>query len=303
MNVVMAGVLPPFTLNIWQDIQAMLSYDFMRQALLAGTILSIVAGLVGYFVVLRHQAFAGESLSDVAFTGALGGAALGINPLASLLVTTIAVAVAMGGFGERLRGRDVAIGTVLAWVLGLGVLFLSLFTAHVSGTGTGFSGVTVLFGNILGISTDQTRTIALISALALLVLLLIARPLLFASLDPDVAAAQGVPVRLLGLGFMVLLAVTVSEATLAVGALLVFALLLLPAAIAHRVITRPAWALVLSTGLAVALTWFGIAIGFYSGLPSSVCISLLAFVSYVVVVGSSQLGGWRGQLRRTLPNR
>ena len=161
MSVVVAGVLPPFTLNLWQDIQAMLSYDFMRQALLAGTILSIVAGLVGYFVVLRHQAFAGESLSDVAFTGALGGAALGINPLASLLVTTIAVAVAMGGFGERLRGRDVAIGTVLAWVLGLGVLFLSLFTAHVSGTGTGFSGVTVLFGNILGISTDQTRTIAL----------------------------------------------------------------------------------------------------------------------------------------------
>jgi zinc/manganese transport system permease protein len=300
MSVVVAGVLPPFTLNIWQDILVMLSYDFMRQALLAGTILSIVAGLVGYFVVLRHQAFAGESLSDVAFTGALGGAALGINPLASLLVTTIAVAVAMGGFGERLRGRDVAIGTVLAWVLGLGVLFLNLFTAHVSGTGTGFSGVTVLFGNILGISTDQTRTIALISALALLVLLLIARPLLFASLDPDVAAAQGVPVRFLGLGFMVLLAVTVSEATLAVGALLVFALLLLPAAIAHRVITRPARALVLSTGLAVALTWLGIAIGFYSGFPSSVCISLLAFVSYVVVVGSSQVGGWRGQLRRTL---
>ena len=300
MSVVVAGVLPPFTLNIWQDIQTILFYDFMRQALLAGTILSIVAGLVGYFVVLRHQAFAGESLSDVAFTGALGGAALGINPLASLLVTTIAVAVAMGGFGERLRGRDVAIGTVLAWVLGLGVLFLSLFTAHVSGTGTGFSGVTVLFGNILGISTDQTRTIALISALALLVLLLIARPLLFASLDPDVAAAQGVPVRFLGLGFMVLLAVTVSEATLAVGALLVFALLLLPAAIAHQVTTRPVWALVLSTGLAVAVTWLGIAIGFYSNFPSSVCISLLAFVSYVVVVGSSQVGGWRGRLRRTL---
>jgi zinc/manganese transport system permease protein len=300
MNVIIAGVLPPFTLNLWQDVQAMLSYDFMRQAVLAGTILSIVAGLVGYFVVLRHQAFAGESLSDVAFAGALGGAALGINPLACLLVTTIAVAVAMGGFGERLRGRDVAVGTVLAWVLGLGVLFLSLFTTQASGTGTGFSGVTVLFGNILGISADQTRTIALISALAVLVLLLIARPLLFASLDPDVAAAQGVPVRLLGLGFMVLLAVTVSEATLAVGALLVFALLLLPAAIAQRVTSRPSWALALSAGLAVALTWCGIGIGFYTGYPSSVCISLLAFVSYVVVVGSSQVGGWHGQLRRNL---
>ena len=289
MNVIVAGVLPPFTLNLWQDISAMLQYDFMRQALLVGTILSVVAGLVGYFVVLRHQAFAGESLSDVAFTGALGGAALGINPLGSLLVTTIAVAVVMGGFGERLRGRDVAIGTVLAWVLGLGVLFLSLFTTQVSGTGTGFSGVTVLFGNILGISTGQTYSIALISALAVLALLFIARPLLFASLDPDVAAAQGVPVRMLGLFFMVLLAVTVSEATLAVGALLVFALLLLPAAIAHQVTTRPYAALACAAGLAIAFTWLGIAIGFYTGYPSSVSISLLAFVSYVAVVGSSRV--------------
>src|SRR5438105_633134 len=175
MSIVVAGVLPPFTLNLWQDVQAMLQYYFMRQALLASTVLSAVAGLVGYFVVLRHQAFAGESLSDVAFTGALGGAALGINPLASLLVTTIAVGVAMGGFGERLRGRDVAVGTVLAWVLGLGVLFLSLFTAHVSGTGTGFSGVTVLFGNILGISSDQTRSIALISAAVVLGLVVLCR--------------------------------------------------------------------------------------------------------------------------------
>lgn len=298
MSMIIAGALPPFTLNLWQDVQSILQYDFMRQALLAGTILSLVSGLVGYFVVLRHQAFAGESLSDVAFTGALGGAALGLNPLASLLVTTIAVAVAMGGFGERLRGRDVAIGTVLAWVLGLGVLFLSLFTTRVSGTGTGFSGVTVLFGNILGISTGQTQTIALISGVAILILLLIARPLLFASLDPDVAAAQGVPVRLLGLGFMVLLAVTVSEATLAVGALLVFALLLLPAAIAHQVTSRPFAALALAAGLAVAMTWLGIAIGFYTGYPSSVCISLLAFASYVAVVGSSHIG----QLSRALPS-
>src|ERR1700687_4736887 len=118
MSMIIAGVLPPFTLNLWQDVQSMFQYDFMRQAFFAGTILSLVAGLVGYFVVLRHQAFAGEALSDVAFTGALGGAAFGINPLASLLVTTIAVALAMGGFGERLRGRDVAIGTVIALVLG-----------------------------------------------------------------------------------------------------------------------------------------------------------------------------------------
>jgi zinc/manganese transport system permease protein len=293
MNVI-AGVLPPFTLNLWQDLQAILSYGFMRQALLAGTILSIVAGLVGYFVVLRHQAFAGEALSDVAFTGALGGAALGFNPLVGLIGTTVAVALVMGGFGERLRGRDVAIGTVLAWVLGLGVFFLSLFTSNVSGTGTGFSGVTVLFGNILGISADQVRSIAFISGMAIIVLVLILRPLLFASLDPDVAAARGVPVRLLGLGFMVLLAITVSEATMAVGALLVFALLLLPAAIAHRLASRPFVALVLSAALAIVFTWLGIAIGFYTGYPSSVCISLLTFVGYVLVVGGSNtIAAWQ----------
>src|SRR5436305_2541481 len=167
---IVASVLPPFSLNLWQDIQVMLSYGFMRQAVLVGTILSLVASLVGYFVVLRHQAFAGESLSDVAFTGALAGAVLGIDPLVGLLIATITVALAMGVFGERLRGRDVAIGTVLSWVLGLGVLFLSLFTAHVSGKGTGFSGVTILFGNILGISTEQTQSIALVSGVAILAL-------------------------------------------------------------------------------------------------------------------------------------
>ena len=290
MNLVIAGILPPFTLNLWQDVTNILCYGFMRQALLAGTILSIITGLVGFFVVIRHQAFAGESLSDVAFTGALGGAAFGFNPLLALIGTTVLVALAMGGFGERLRGRDVAIGTVLAWVLGLGVLFLSLFTTNASGTGTGFSGVTVLFGNILGISTEQTTTIAIISGVCMLVLLYIARPLLFASLDPDVAAAQGVPVRLLGLGFMVLLAVTVSVATMAVGALLVFALLLLPAATAYQLTTRPGVALALSAGLALALTWLGIAIGFYTGYPSSVCISLASFVSYILIIG---IQNWR----------
>jgi zinc/manganese transport system permease protein len=285
----LASTLPPITPNLIQDVQDILRYDFMRQALLAGTLLSVVAGLVGYFVVLRHQAFAGESLSDVAFTGALGGAAFGINPLLTLLAITTLVALLMGGLGERLQRRDVAIGTVLAWVLGVGVLFLSLFTSRVSGTGTGFSGVAILFGNILGISALETRTIAVISILAVVILVIIARPLLFASIDPDVAAARGVPVRILGLGFMALLAVTVSEATLAVGALLVFALVLLPAAIAHQVTTRPYAGMALAAALAVVTTWIGVAIGFYTDYPSSVCISLLAFVAYVAAIGFGAL--------------
>jgi zinc/manganese transport system permease protein len=295
----LASALPPFTPNLLQDVQNILRYDFMRQALLAGTLLSVVAGLVGYFVVLRHQAFAGESLSDVAFTGALGGAAFGINPVLTLLAITTLVALLMGGLGERLQRRDVAIGTVLAWVLGVGVLFLYLFSSRASGTGTGFSGVAILFGNILGISGPEIRTVAVISILAVVILVIIARPLLFASIDPDVAAARGVPVRILGLGFMVLLAVTVSEATLAVGALLVFALLLLPAAIAHQVTTRPYAGMALASTLAVVTTWMGVAIGFYTGYPSSVCISLLAFVAYVAAIGFGALS--RGWVVRQLP--
>lgn len=286
---ILAGVLPPFTANLLQDLMGMLQYDFMRQALLSGTILSVVAGFVGYFVVLRHQAFAGEALSDVAFTGALAGAFLGISPLLGLLVTTIAAALAMGGFGERLRGRDVAVGTVLAWVLGLGVLFVNLLAANGSGAGAGFSGVTVLFGNMLGISAAQTREIAIVSVLVLIALVSVARPLLFASLDPDVAAARGVPVRLLGMAFMVLLAVTVSEATLAIGALLVFALLLLPAAIAQQLVSRPYAALAIAASLALLFTWAGIVIGFYTGLPGSVCVSLLAFIGYITALAPAGL--------------
>jgi zinc/manganese transport system permease protein len=272
------------TINLWQDVAQMLQYDFMRQAFMIGGMLSLVAGFIGYFVVLRHQAFASESLSDVAFTGAIGGAALGINPLLTLLVTTIAVALGMGSLGERLRGRDVAIGTTLAWVLGLGALFLHIYSARGSGSGTGFSGISILFGNILGISAAQSVTIFWVSLLTLAILAVVARPLLFASLDPAVAAVRGVPVRALGLLFMVLLALTVSEATMAVGAMLVFALVLLPAATAQQLTMRPYRALLLGAGIALACTWLGITIGFYSGLPISVCVSGLAFLSYAAAL-------------------
>jgi zinc/manganese transport system permease protein len=283
------AAIPPFTLNLIQDILDILSYDFMRQALLAGTILSVVAGLVGYFVVLRHQTFAGEALSDVAFTGALAGAAFGVNPLITLLGGTVAAALAMGLFGERLRGRDIAIGTVLAWTLGLGVLFLSLFTAHASGSGSGFSGVSALFGNLFGVTMEQTRVIALAAAAEIATLAVIARPLLFASLDPDVARARGVPSRALGLIFMALLGVSVALSTLAVGALLVFALLLLPAATAQLLVARPYVALALAALLAVLVAWVGVAISFYTGAPSSVCVSLLGVALYAGTLGTLRL--------------
>jgi zinc/manganese transport system permease protein len=275
---------PTLPINLWQDAQQLLHYEFMQRAFLAGTLISIMAGLIGTFVILRHQTFAGESLSDVAFTGAIGGAALGLNPLITLVGTTVIVALVMGGLGDRLRGRDVAIGTVLAWILGVGVLFLSMLTVRNSSAGTGLSGTTVLFGNLLGISPDQIGMIAFVSSGIMIVMISILRPLLFASIDPDIATARGIPVQMLGLGFMVILAVTISMATMAVGALLVFALLLLPAAIAQQLTPRPYRAIGLSVGIAIGITWLGISIGFYTGYPSSICISLLAFMLYIGVV-------------------
>lgn len=255
------------------------SYGFMQNALLAGTVLSVLCGVVGYFVVLRHGAFAGEALADVGFTGALGGTVLGIAPLAAMFGATLLAAGAMAAIGTRLREREVATGIVLAFVLGLGVLFLSIFASG-GARGGGASGLTVLFGSMLSISTAQMVVITVVAVVVLSVLAGISRPLFFASVDPDVAVAKGVPVRALGLVFMGLLALTVVEAAQAVGVLLVFALLLLPAAAAHRLTTRPSVGVFLAVALTVSITWAGLATGFYSGLPVSVSISLLAFGVY-----------------------
>jgi len=272
-----------FSPNLIQDVREMLIVDFMRHAFLAGTVLAIVAGLVGYFVVLRNLVFATEALSHVTFTGALGAAILGYNPLLGLFGVTMLVALSMGAMGTRARSRDVVVGTVLTWVLGLGVLFLSIYTSQ-SGATNSSIGVNFLFGSIFGLQAQQAQLIAVVGLGVIVALLLIARPLLFASLDPDVAAARGVPVRWLSLAFLVLVALSVAEAVPAVGALLNSALLVTPAAIAQRLVARPFVALLLSAVLALAFMWVGLTIGFYAPYPVSFLISALAFVTYVAVV-------------------
>ena len=269
-----------FSLNLIQDVQEMLSLDFMRSAFLAGTMLSILSGLVGYFVVLRYQVFAVEALSHVTFTGALGVAIAGGNPLLGLFGVTILAAIGMAGLERRSQSRDVAIGTLLAWVLGLGVLFLSLYATSHNGT----IGVNILFGSIFGIPAQQANLTAVLSLITIAALLAIARPLLFASVDPEVAAAHGVPVRGLNFVFLVLVALSVAAAVPAVGALLNSALIVTPAAIAQRLVARPFVALWLSALLAVAFTWVGLAIGFYVPYPIGFIISALAFGSYAGVV-------------------
>lgn len=282
-GVTLLSVIPPFSPNLVADAEAMLAHDFMRYAFLAGTAIALVAGVVSFFIVARHQAFAGDALSHVAFAGALGAAVLGVNVLVGLFGATVAAALGIGALGERARARDVAIGTVLAWVLGLGILFLSIYTSTASGS-NGSIGINILFGTIFGLTAQQAQVAAWVGAGALALLLLIARPLLFASLDPEVAAARGVPVRLLGLAFLALLGVTVAEAVQAVGALLTFSLLVAPGAVAWRGLSRPFAALALSAGLALAFTWAGLTIAFYTSYPPSFLISALAFAAYVLVL-------------------
>lgn len=293
------SIIPPFSPNLLADAQAMLQHDFMRSAFLAGTFIALAAGVVSYFIVLRHQAFAGDALADVAFTGALGAAAFGANLLVGLFGVTVAVALGIGLLGGRARARDVAIGTVLAWVLGLGVLFLTIYTTTTSGS-NGAVGVNVLFGTIFGLTAQQATLAAWVGAGVLALLLFMARPLLFASLDPDVAAARGVPVRALGLAFLVVLGVTVGEAVQAVGALLIFALLVAPGAVARRLVTRPFVALALSAALALAFTWAGLTLAFYTPYPVSFLISTLAFLTYLAVLLGQRVYGWWARRLKSL---
>lgn len=260
----------------------MLAHEFFRNALLAGTFVALACGLVGYFLVLRAQVFAGDALSHVAFTGALAAAAAGVDMRLGLFAATIAIGLLLGGIGRRAGADDVAIGIVFAWVLGLGVLFLALFSAG-SGGGQGLLGARALFGSIFGLSSSEAQLAALIALLVVAALLAIARPLLFASVDPGVAAARGVPVRALALVFLALVGVTAAEATQAVGALLLLGLLAAPAGAAHRLTANPYLALALSGALAVAAMWVGLAFSYaLPNLPASTAIVLVASAIYLL---------------------
>jgi zinc/manganese transport system permease protein len=255
----------------------MLGHEFMRNAFLAGTLVALACGLVGYFVVLRAQVFAGDALSHVAFTGALAAAAAGIDLRVGLFAATILVALGMGLLGERARADDAVIGSFFAWILGLGALFLSIFTISSSGSGgNGAAGVRVLFGSIFGLSAGQARLAALFGALAVVLVLAIARPLLFSSVDVQVAEARGVRVKLLGIVFLGVLGLVAAEATQAVGALLLLGLISAPAGAAQRLTANPYRGFALSAALAVASMWGGLALSYVvpSLPPSSMIISL-----------------------------
>lgn len=276
-----------FSLNLWSDFQSMWQYDFMRHAFEAGTIVAIVAGVIGYFVVLRRSTFAAHALSHVGFAGAAGAALLGLNPLIGLLSFTTGSGLVIAALGKKAASRDIQVGIVLAFMLGLGVLFISLYKGYAT------EAYSLLFGEILGISAANVL-ITLIAGLALLIITaIIYRPLLFSSLDEDVAEAKGLPVLGLGFTFMVLVAVATSIAVQVVGVLLIFALMVAPAAIAQRLARRPSQAITIAIITALLTTWFGLFIAYYLPYPVSFFITTSVFIVYLIVRSSQTIGSKR----------
>jgi zinc/manganese transport system permease protein len=254
----------------------MFAYDFMRTAFVASGIVAILAGLVGFFLVLRGQTFAGHALSHVGFTGATGAVLFGLSPLAGLVGFTIIAGFAMGALGERLSQRDVAIGMMLSLALGLGLLFLHFYTSYAS------QAAALLFGNVLGVDNAALVALAILATLSLAALAVIARPLIFASLQPELAEARGVPVRLVSTAFLMIVAVAVSECAQIVGVLLVFTLMVGPAAAALAFTRRLYAAVALAALLALIEAWGGLTLAFYSDWPTSFWITALSGLVYFV---------------------
>ncbi len=261
----------------------MFTYDFMQNAFAAACVVAPVCGLVGFFLVLRAQTFAGHALSHVGFAGATGAALIGVAPLWGLLAMTLAGGIGMGLLGDRLHQRDVAIGIVLAMSLGLGLLFLSFFTAYAA------QATTLLFGNILAIDGATVWTLLFLGIVAVVSLAAIARPLLFATLQPELAEAKGVSLRLMSVLFLAIVALAVAECVQIVGVLLVFALMVGPAAAAQRFATRFWSGIGLSVALALAEAWLGLMLAYWTDWPTSFWITASSGGIYLIAM----LGGTR----------
>jgi zinc/manganese transport system permease protein len=258
---------------------AVLEYDFMRNAFAAAGIAAVVSGLVGYFLVLRGQTFAGHALGHIGFTGATGAVLIGLAPVWGLVGFTVAAGVGMGLMGERISGRDVAIGVVLALALGLGLLFLHYYTAFAA------QATALLFGNVLAVDRETIAALLGLGAITLAALAAIMRPLVFVSLQPELAEAKGVPVRFISVAFLAIVALAVAESAQIVGVLLVFALMVGPPATAQRLAGGLWSGLALSGLIALAEAWLGITIAYYSNWPVSFCIALLSALGYFATRG------------------
>jgi zinc/manganese transport system permease protein len=263
-----------------ERIPTMFEYEFMLNAFAASGIVAVLAGVVGYFLVLRGQTFAGHALSHVGFTGATGAVLVGVSPLWGMVGFTLAAGIGMGALGEKLTGRDVAIGVILTLSLGFGLLFLHFFTAYAS------QATALLFGNVLGVSHETLVVLIVLTVVSLGALAIIMRPLLFASLQPELAEAKGVSLRLVSILFLAITSLAVAASTQIVGVLLVFALMVGPAAAAQNVTTRLSTGVLLAAVFALAQAWIGLTLAYYTDWPTSFWITMLAATVY----GLSLLG-------------
>ncbi|UDL96290.1 metal ABC transporter permease [Lichenihabitans sp. PAMC28606] len=283
MTTTMAIVTIITRLNASERFGTMLDYEFMRTAFMASGVVAILSGIVGYFLVLRGQTFAGHALSHVGFTGATGAVLLGVSPLAGLVGFTLLAGIAMGALGEKLASRDVAVGMMLSLALGFGLLFLHFYTAFAT------QATALLFGNVLGVSSSALLSLVILAALSLAALGVMARPLLFSSLQPELAEAKGVPMRLLSVAFLAVVGVAVAESAQIVGVLLVFTLMVGPAAAAHNLSSRFGTGIALAAGLALIESWGGIVLAWYTDWPTSFWITIMSGVIYLASVMAGPL--------------
>ena len=278
---------PQLTWNLVEDVRQVLEYPFMVNAFRAGAIVAVLAGLVGWFMVLRRQSFAGHTLAVVGFPGAAGAVLVGVGATYGLLAFAVVAALVIGlvpaSTGRSYSEESAVTGTVNAFALACGYLFVVLYGGYVSGASA------LLFGSFLGISPGQVVLLLLVASVTLAGLAAIGRPLLFASVDPDVAAARGVPVRALSVAFLVLLGAAAAEVSQITGTLLVFALLVVPAAAAQAWTARPVVGAVLAVVIGVAVVWTALFVAYFSPYPIGFFVTSVAFAVYLLAVGTSRL--------------
>jgi zinc/manganese transport system permease protein len=275
-----AALFQGLSWNPLSDVQQLFSFQFMVNALEAGTIVAVMAGVTGWFMVLRRQTFAGHTLSVIAFPGAaaagLAGLPLALGYFSFCGLGALALA-GIAGSRRSLGAESAAIGSLQALALALGFLFVSLYQGVLNGLDS------LLFGTFLGITSRQVTVLLAVAVVAVALVAAAARPLFFSSVDADVARARGVPVGLLGFGFLLVLGLSVAATSQITGALLVFALLVTPAATAHQLTARPALGLALSVAIALGVTWLGLALAYFSVYPVGFYITSLSFALYVLV--------------------
>jgi zinc/manganese transport system permease protein len=283
------------TWNLVDDVRELFQYGFMVNALRAGTVVAVMAAVIGWFMVIRRQSFAGHTMAVVGFPGAAGATLIGVSALygyfAFCVLAALMISTVPHSRGRAFSQENAVTGTVQTFLLALGFLFVSLYRGNLNGINS------LLFGNFLGITDTQVLTLLLVAVGALGILVAISRPLLFASVDPDVAAARGVPVRMVSLLFLVLLGLAAAEASQITGALLVFALLVMPAATAQRLTPRPVLGGAIAVVLALAVTWIGLGIAYYSPYPIGFWVTTLAFGAYLVAGVVTRRNPWS---KRTL---